>query len=137
MLKILFLAANWRVSLIKAFQDAKANSNTPVQLIAVDSDSLAPSLKIADQSHCLPLFSDSSCLESLLTICRKLTIDAIVPLTNNAIDFWDKTNLEDWKICEQSQLGINSKKYVPGPYSGQESLLAAYDEYYLRMLNGD
>ena len=56
---------------------------------------------------------------------------------NNAIDFWDKTNLEDWKICEQSQLGINSKKYVPGPYSGQESLLAAYDEYYLRMLNGD
>ena len=90
MLTILFLAANWRVSLIKAFQDTKANSNTPVQLIAVDSDSLAPSLKIADQSHCLPLFSDSSCLESLLTICRKLTIDAIVPLTNNAIDFLDK-----------------------------------------------
>ncbi len=52
----------------------------------------------------------------------------------NAIDFWDRTNLEDWKICEQSQLGINSKKYVPGPYSGQESLLAAYDEYYLSML---
>ncbi len=52
----------------------------------------------------------------------------------NAIDFWDKTNLEDWKICEQSQLGINSTKYMPGPYSGQESLLAAYDEYYLRML---
>ena len=38
MLNILFLAANWRVSLLKAFQDAKANSNTPVQLIAVDSE---------------------------------------------------------------------------------------------------
>ena len=90
MLKILFLAANWRVSLLKAFQDAKANSNVPVQLIAADSDSLAPALNIADRSHCLPLFSDSSCLESLLTICRKLTIDAIVPLTNNAIDFLDE-----------------------------------------------
>ena len=90
MLKILFLAANWRVSLLKAFQDAKANSNVPVQLIAVDSDSLAPALNIADRSHCLPLFSDSSCLESLLKIFRKLTIDAIVPLTNNAIDFLDE-----------------------------------------------
>jgi len=53
----------------------------------------------------------------------------------NAIDFWDKTNKEDWNICEKSQLGIQSKKYRPGPYSGQESLLAAYDEYYLSVLN--
>ena len=52
----------------------------------------------------------------------------------NAIDFWDKTNLEDWEICEQSQLGIRSKKYEPGPYSGQESLLAAYDKYYFSIL---
>ena len=55
----------------------------------------------------------------------------------NAIDFWDKTNLEDWGICEQSQLGIKSRKYLPGPYSGQESLLVAYDEYYLNMLNNN
>jgi Rieske 2Fe-2S family protein len=55
----------------------------------------------------------------------------------NAIDFWDKTNLEDWEICEQSQLGIRSQKYEPGPYSGQESILVAYDEHYLRILNKD
>ena len=54
----------------------------------------------------------------------------------NAINFWHKTNQEDWEICEQSQLGVQSKKYKPGPYSGQESLLAAYDEYYLSLLNG-
>ena len=53
----------------------------------------------------------------------------------HAIDFWDKTNLEDWEICNKSQLGIKSRKYKPGPYSGQESLLAAYDEYYLSILN--
>ncbi|MBC8283573.1 MAG: ATP-grasp domain-containing protein [Nitrospinae bacterium] len=86
-LKILFLAANWRVSLIKAFQDAKTRCETPFQLIAVDSDALAPALQVADRSHALPMFSDSSCLESLLTICRTQAVDTIIPLTNKAIDF--------------------------------------------------
>ena len=90
MLKILFLAVNWRVSLLKTFQDAKKHFKTPFQLIAVDSDPLAPALKIADRSHRLPLFSDSSCLESLLTICKTQGIDVIIPLTNNAIDFLDQ-----------------------------------------------
>jgi len=56
---------------------------------------------------------------------------------NNAIEFWDKTNQEDWKICEQSQLGINSNSYKPGPYSAQESLLAAFDKYYLSILDSN
>jgi carbamoyl-phosphate synthase large subunit len=86
-LKVLFLAANWRVSLVRAFQDAKTQCETPFQLIAVDSDTLSPALQVADRSHSLPLFSDSSCLESLLTICRTQAIDAIIPLTNKAIDF--------------------------------------------------
>ena len=54
-----------------------------------------------------------------------------------AINFWDNTNRQDWDICEKSYLGIQSRKYKPGPYSGQESLLAAYDEHYLSMLNKD
>jgi carbamoyl-phosphate synthase large subunit len=86
-LKVLFLAANWRVSLVRAFQDAKTQCETPFQLVAVDSDTLAPALQVADRSHSLPLFSDSSCLESLLIICRTQAIDAIIPLTNKAIDF--------------------------------------------------
>jgi carbamoyl-phosphate synthase large subunit len=88
-LKVLFLAANWRVSLVRAFQDAKAQCETPFQLIAVDSDALAPALQVADRSHSLPLFSNNSCLELLLTICRTQAIDAIIPLTNKAIDFLD------------------------------------------------
>ena len=50
----------------------------------------------------------------------------------NAVDFWDMTNKQDWHISELSQLGIQSKKYTPAPYSGQESLLAAFDSYYLK-----
>ena len=49
----------------------------------------------------------------------------------DAINFWDMTNKQDWYISELSQLGIQSKKYTPAPYSGQESLLAAFDSYYL------
>ncbi len=52
----------------------------------------------------------------------------------DAIDFWHKTNRQDWDICEKSQLGIESKKYSPAPYSGQESLLAAFDRHYLSEL---
>ncbi|MBH10379.1 MAG: (2Fe-2S)-binding protein [Candidatus Marinimicrobia bacterium] len=51
---------------------------------------------------------------------------------NKAIEFWDMTNKQDWYISELSQLGIQSKKYTPAPYSGQESLLSAFDQFYLK-----
>ena len=53
----------------------------------------------------------------------------------DAIKFWDMTNKQDWHISELSQLGIQSKMYTPAPYSGQESLLAAFDEYYLSIVD--
>ena len=47
---------------------------------------------------------------------------------DDAIEFWDLTNREDWWIAEQSQAGINSRVYRPGPYSERESLLWSFDE---------
>ena len=52
----------------------------------------------------------------------------------DAIDFWDVTNRQDWDICERSQLGIQSRRYQPGPYSPRESIPAAWDREYLRMM---
>lgn len=46
---------------------------------------------------------------------------------SDAVEFWDRTNREDWCIVEQSQLGIQSRAYTPGPYSRREELLAAFD----------
>ena len=54
---------------------------------------------------------------------------------NEGIDFWDMINKQDWYISKLSQLGIQSKRYSPAPYSGQESLLAAFDRYYFTQLN--
>ncbi len=65
----------------------------------------------------------------------KQTVDSGKYKTSDAIDFWDMTNKQDWYISELAQLGIQSKKYFPSPYSGQESLLAAFDKYYLSVLN--
>jgi glycine betaine catabolism A len=47
---------------------------------------------------------------------------------DDAIEFWDLTNREDWWIAEQSQAGIHSRVYQPGPYSTREQLLWSFDE---------
>jgi glycine betaine catabolism A len=53
----------------------------------------------------------------------------------DAIEFWDMTNKQDWHVCELSQQGIASRAYEPGPYSPRESIPAAWDRYYLRCIN--
>ena len=53
---------------------------------------------------------------------------------DDAIEFWDMTNKQDWHVCELSQQGISSRAYEPGLYSSRESIPAAWDEYYLRTL---
>ncbi|HYV27281.1 MAG TPA: aromatic ring-hydroxylating dioxygenase subunit alpha [Candidatus Eisenbacteria bacterium] len=53
---------------------------------------------------------------------------------DDAIEFWDMTNREDWHVCELSQQGIASRAYRPGPYSPRESIVAAWDREYLRVL---
>ena len=52
----------------------------------------------------------------------------------DAIEFWDLTNRQDWDIVGQSQLGISSRRYAPGPYSPRESVPAAWDREYLRLM---
>jgi len=52
----------------------------------------------------------------------------------DAIEFWDITNRQDWDICERNQLGVRSSRYEPGPYSPRESVPAAWDAEYLRLM---
>jgi len=54
---------------------------------------------------------------------------------NDAIEFWNMTNKQDWEVCELAQKGISSKAYVPGPYSEFESMIAALDREYLKALD--
>ena len=56
--------------------------------------------------------------------------------TDDAVAFWDLVNRQDWRIVERSHSGISSSRYEPGPYSPSESLAAAWDREYLRLIEG-
>jgi len=51
--------------------------------------------------------------------------------------FWNTTNLQDWHVCELSQLGVSSRAYTPGPYAQAEGLLWQFDQEYLRALGDE
>jgi glycine betaine catabolism A len=53
---------------------------------------------------------------------------------DDAVQFWDMTNRQDWHVCELSQQGISSRAYKPGPYSSRESIPAAWDREYLKRM---
>jgi glycine betaine catabolism A len=53
---------------------------------------------------------------------------------DDAVEFWDTVNKQDWRVCELSQQGIASRAYEPGPYSARESIPAAWDRYYLQQM---
>jgi Rieske 2Fe-2S family protein len=52
----------------------------------------------------------------------------------SALDFWDMTNLQDWKVCEQMQQGLRSKRFTRGRYSSMEDILYAIDKEILKAL---
>ena len=53
---------------------------------------------------------------------------------DDAVQFWDSTNREDWDVCRLVQEGVGSRRYGPSPYSNTESLPAAFDREVLRAL---
>ncbi len=53
---------------------------------------------------------------------------------SDAVDFWDLTNRQDWKVNELTYLGLTSRAYTPGRYSNAEQLLSAFDAHYLRVM---
>ena len=48
--------------------------------------------------------------------------------------FWDRTNREDCHIREQRQLRVSSRHGLAGSYSPHESIPAAWDREYLRVM---
>lgn len=57
--------------------------------------------------------------------------------SSDAVDFWDLTNRQDWRVSELTQAGVRSRAYVPGPYANAEGLLAAFDRHYLAVMGAE
>ena len=47
---------------------------------------------------------------------------------------WRATGEADVRICEDNQKGVNSRRYVPGPYSKVEHYVEKFIQLYLRQL---
>ena len=47
---------------------------------------------------------------------------------------WDVTTIEDTKIIIDNQKGVNSARYVPGPYAPQEDYSSAFTDWYLERI---
>jgi glycine betaine catabolism A len=59
---------------------------------------------------------------------RDYTLDALLP-------FWQLTSEQDWIICENQQLGVESSAYRPGPYSPyKEYNVDRFVQWYLKQL---
>lgn len=52
-----------------------------------------------------------------------------------AVEFWDTTNRQDWRVCEAAQAGVASSAYRPGPYSNREDQLWEIDRLVLDRLS--
>ena len=49
--------------------------------------------------------------------------------------FWQLTSEQDWALCERAQRGVNSSRYLPGPYSThKEYNVDGFVRWYLRQL---
>jgi len=46
---------------------------------------------------------------------------------DDAIEFWDLTNRQDWHVCELQQQGTKSRAYSAGRYAGMESSVHGFD----------
>jgi len=86
-IRILFLAPNWRVSLLRSFKKPTA---IKIFIVGADSDSNSAALSVVDKSYVIPKFSEPNCVEKIQAICDKENIHAILPMTNKAIEFMDK-----------------------------------------------
>ena len=53
---------------------------------------------------------------------------------DNVAWVWDTTIRQDETITENNQAGVLSKRYCPGPYSQQETMLINFQEWYLRLI---
>jgi len=144
-INLLLLAPHWRVSLVRAFQSAKARLGVSGKLVGADSDPLAASLKVVNAGYTLPLFEDSACKTKLTGICNSEAIDVILPMTNKAIEFLNshrynfaQNNLlaylqdsETIEICHDKQklAQFFASEGIPSPLTGSAEMFAKNDEF--------
>ena len=53
-----------------------------------------------------------------------------------AVEFWDRTNRQDWAACESVQRGLASPHFRPGPFAPSEDAVHAWVRMLARAYQG-
>lgn len=53
---------------------------------------------------------------------------------DDAVAFWDTTNRQDWALCENAFLGLQSGAHRPGRYQSTERCVHDFDRWYTRSI---
>lgn len=77
---VLFTSAGRRVELLQAFRRAYLDLDLKGQIIAVDTNPLAPALQYADRFYLVPPLTDESYIPTLVEICSREHVDLVFPL---------------------------------------------------------
>ena len=99
-INLLFLAPNWRVSLIRAFRETMSKNTIRGRLVGADSDPNSPAQVEMDSAYTIPPFRSMDCFEKIRAVCIKENVGAVLPLMNLAVEFLDKhrQNFKDFGV---------------------------------------
>ena len=53
---------------------------------------------------------------------------------DDAMEFWEITNRQDWHVCEMAHLGSKTVAYTQGRYSSEEEVVHLVDRYYIERM---
>jgi len=101
-INILFTSAGRRVELLWAFRNAYKSLGLSGRIIALDVDSLAPALFVADRTYVVPSLSSKDYIPLLVSICRKEQIRLVFPLIDPDIPLL----AEHREIIEQTKAEV-------------------------------
>ena len=63
-------------------------------------------------------------------LVRQDAVEGVDFHVENVMGFWRMTAEQDWKLCEDNQAGVNSSRYLPGPYAPDERGLEHFVQWY-------
>jgi carbamoyl-phosphate synthase large subunit len=79
-MNVLFTSVGRRVELLRAFRSAMETLGIDGRLVAVDTDPLAPALRVADLGYLVPRLDDPRYVPSLRDVCERQRISLVFPL---------------------------------------------------------
>jgi Rieske 2Fe-2S family protein len=82
----------------------------------------------------LTAVSPSCTMIDLAWLVDKNAVEGVDYSIERLTDFWRITGDQDWKLCENNFLGVESSHYQPGPYAPVETDVARFVDWYIERL---